>query len=82
MSDVKIDTSKLSMGTDIVVDNRLRFENGRLYVTRVPYNNGQQTDFPELVDVTEDVLDMFDKILTKRAEDARQAAIIRQLSNR
>lgn len=39
------------------VDNRIRIENGRFYITRTPYENGKQSDFPELVDVTEEVVD-------------------------
>jgi hypothetical protein len=47
----------------IELDNRLRFEDGRLYITSTPYKNGIQSDFSEKIDVTDDVLDMFLEIL-------------------
>ena len=47
----------------VVLDNRLRFEDGRLYITSTPYKNGIQSDFSKKIDVTEDVLDMFLEIL-------------------
>ena len=50
-------------GQTIILDNRLRFEDGRLYITSTPYKNGIQSDFSEKIDVTEDVLDMFLEIL-------------------
>ena len=50
-------------GETIELDNRLRFEDGRLYITSTPYKNGIQSDFSEKIDVTEDVLDMFLEIL-------------------
>ena len=50
-------------GETIELDNRLRFENGRLYITSTPYKNGIQSDFSKRIDVTEDVLDMFLEIL-------------------
>ena len=77
-----ITTEVLSSGTDYTVDNRLRFENGRLYVTRIPYENGTQAGFPEMVDVTEEVLDTFLGILERRREAARENAISSQPRNR
>ena len=50
-------------GETIELDNRLRFEDGRLYITSTPYKNGIQSEFSEKIDVTEDVLDMFLEIL-------------------
>lgn len=50
-------------GETIELDNRLRFEDGRLYITSTPYKNSIQSDFSEKIDVTEDVLDMFLEIL-------------------
>ena len=37
----------------VEIDNRLRFENGRIYISSIPYEGGRQSDFPEKVDVTE-----------------------------
>lgn len=39
----------------VEIDNRLRFENGRIYITSTPYEGGRQSDFPEKLDVTEQV---------------------------
>ena len=50
----------------VVLDNRLRFEDGRLYITSTPYKNGIQSDFSKKIDVTEDVLNMFLEILEHR----------------
>jgi hypothetical protein len=60
-----------STGRDYIVDNRIRFVNGRLYVTRTPYENGQQVDFPEEVDVTEELLDTFLSILNEYSPHSR-----------
>ena len=48
------------------LDNRLRFEDGRLYIIRTPYKDGIQSDFSKKIDVTEDVLNMFLEILESR----------------
>lgn len=53
-------------GEIIELDNRLRFEDGRLYITRTPYKDGIQSEFSKKIDVTEDVLDMFLEILESR----------------
>lgn len=50
----------------IELDNRLRFEDGRLYITRTPYKDGIQSEFSKKIDVTEDVLNMFLEILESR----------------
>ena len=50
-------------GKIIELDTRLRFEDGRLYITSTPYKNGTQSGFSEKIDVTEDVLNMFLEIL-------------------
>jgi hypothetical protein len=56
-----------SVQSEIVeLDNRLRFEDGRLYITRTPYKDGIQSEFSKKIDVTEDVLDMFLEILECR----------------
>ena len=47
-------------------DNRLRFQDGRLYITQTPFKDGKQIDFPEIVDVTEDVLNTFIEIIKER----------------
>lgn len=39
----------------VEIDNRLRFENGRIYISSIPYEGGRQSDFPEKLDVTEQV---------------------------
>ena len=53
-------------GETIELDKRLRFEDGRLYITSTPYKNGIQSNFSKKIDVTEDVLDMFLEILENR----------------
>lgn len=68
MTDEYIKISECNNGIDYILDNRLYFEDGRLLIKRIPYKNGKQSDFPEKVDVTEDVLDVFLKILDKRKE--------------
>lgn len=37
------------------LDNRLRFENRRIYICSTPFEGGRQVGFPEMVDVTEQV---------------------------
>lgn len=39
----------------VEIDNRLRFENGRIYISSIPYEGGRQSDFPEKLDMTEQV---------------------------
>ena len=39
----------------VEIDNRLRFENGRIYISSIPYEGGRQSGFPEKMDVTEQV---------------------------
>ena len=65
-----------------IVDSRLCFENGRLFVTQTPYNGAVQSDFPEKIDVTDDVLDALLKVLNKRSEEAYQNGLANQLNNR
>lgn len=65
MSDEYIKISECNNGIDYVSDNRLYFEDGRLFIKRIPYKNEKQSDFSEKVDVTEDVLNVFLKILDK-----------------
>lgn len=66
MAEIKTKTLSKCECTIYDVDNRIRIENGRFYTTRTPYENGKQSDFPELVDVTEDVVDAILKVLNKR----------------
>ena len=47
----------------VVTDNRLIFEDGRLYVSRTPYDGGRQSDFPEYIDVTEQVAQVIGQYL-------------------
>ena len=65
--------------TDYIVDTRLYFENGRLYVSRIPYKGSKQVDFSEKIDVTDEVLEMLLKAYDKKVSEAKQAAIIEQL---
>lgn len=46
---------RVSMGRVYRTDNRLLFEDGRLYVTRTPMEHGIQSGFPEKTDVTMEV---------------------------
>jgi hypothetical protein len=48
-------TVTLSEGNDYIVDNRIRFKDGKLYITETPYKGGEQSNFPEEIDVTEEV---------------------------
>ena len=68
MAEIKTKTLSKCECTIYDVDNRIRIENGRSYTTRTPYENGKQSDFPELVDVTEEVVDAIWKVLEKRRE--------------
>lgn len=52
---IEIITATLSEGNECIVDNRIRFEDGRFYITQTPYKNCEQSDFPEKIDVTEEV---------------------------
>ena len=61
------------------MDYRLRFEDGRLYITQTPYKGEKQCDFPEKIDVTEDVLDMFLRLMIKKRGEKYQAAMLREL---
>ena len=81
MAENMIKISEFTKSTTYIVDSRLCFENGRLFVHRIPYENGKP-DFSEEIDVTEDVLDALLKILNKRKEEAHQNSIINQLNNR
>lgn len=36
-------------------DNAIRFENGRLFTLRIPFEGGKQSGMPEKIDVTEEV---------------------------
>ena len=56
----------LVQGEIVEIDSRLRFEDGRLYITRTPYKDGIQYEFSKKIDVTKDVLDMFLEILESR----------------
>ena len=62
----KTSTATLNSGELYEVDNRLRFENGNLYTTKIPYKGGVQSGPPEMVDVTEDVINMIAECLMRR----------------
>lgn len=61
-------------------DNRILFEDGRLYITKTPCVDGKPTGLPELVDVTEEVADILRKVERKRSEMAYQKSIVSQLN--
>lgn len=46
-------------GTMYEIDNRVRFQNGRLFILETPIKNGKQSDFPKMIDITEKLLDTF-----------------------
>ena len=79
---VTVNINELSKGTDYIVDTTLRFENERLFVTRKPCTGGVQTGVPEMIDVTDEILDSFLKILEKRRETAYEGSVLSQLQNR
>ena len=54
---------RLSKGRVYRTDNRLLFEDGRLYVTRTPMENGVQSGFPEKTDVTMEVARLLKKYM-------------------
>lgn len=61
------------------IDNHLLFEDGRLYTTMTPFEDGMQVDFPEKVDVTDDVMEALLKAYYKKIDAAKQAAIVEQI---
>ena len=64
-----------------LVDTRLCFENDRLYITKIPCEDGIQVDFSEKIDVTEEVLDAFLRIMCKRSNESYQRCMIEQIKN-
>ena len=50
-----VTSSGRAISKTVEIDNRLRFENGRIYISSTPYDGGRQSDFPEKLDVTEQV---------------------------
>jgi hypothetical protein len=66
----------------VQTDNHLLFKNGRLYIKEIPYEKGSKSKPPRLIDVTEDLLNTFIKILGDKECQAKQASIIEQLKNR
>ena len=51
----KIELNNCTTGETVVVDNRLIFEDGRIYISEYPVKDGAQTDFTRYKDVTEQV---------------------------
>lgn len=52
---IKIGTCKAEL---YEVDERLRIHDGKLCITKTPWENGKQSGFPEYIDVTEEVLNI------------------------
>ena len=44
--------SGIATSETVQIDNRMRFDDGRIYITRTPFERGMQSGFPERVDVT------------------------------
>jgi hypothetical protein len=62
------------------INNQLLFEDDRLYITRIPYENGRQVGFSEKIDVTDEVMEALLKAYYKKMDAAKQATIVRQLT--
>jgi len=77
---IPIKTDALIDGEEFVVDNRLQFKDGRLYISKTPYKEGDQSDFPELIDVTDEVMEALVKAYYKRVDAQRQAALVKSLT--
>lgn len=77
---IRIKKNALVDGEKFVVDNHLLFEDGRLYTTRIPHENGIQVDFPEKIDVTDEVMEALVKAYYKRVDAQRQAALVKSLT--
>lgn len=77
---ISIKTDALIDGEEFVVDNRLQFKDGRLYISETPYKEGNQSDFPKLIDVTDEVMEALVKAYYKRVDAQRQAALVKSLT--
>ena len=63
MESIKV--GEIKPATTIVVDTRMLFENGRIYISEYPTQLGKQCDFADKIDITEQVAEAIAQYIKK-----------------